>query len=150
MTQPPQDVIDAAQAATCKWIIPASVTLAQWALESGWGQHMPPGSNNPFGIKARPGDPFVTVSTREVVNGQSVYVDAPFRKFDTIADAFDWHGQLLAEGGAYADARQFENDPATFAKELTGHYATDPNYGTLLNAIMHGSNLFQYDLVNVT
>ncbi|WP_369693039.1 glucosaminidase domain-containing protein [Komagataeibacter diospyri] len=32
--------------------VPASITIAQWMLESGFGQHMPPHFNNPFGIKA--------------------------------------------------------------------------------------------------
>ncbi len=145
MHQPPQDVIDAARAAMVKWKIPASVTLAQWALESGWGAHLPAGSCNPFGIKARTGDPSVTVPTREVVNGQSITIHAAFRKFDSIAEAFDDHGQLLATAGAYASARACIPDAAAFANALTGHYATDPNYGALLNAIMRGSNLFQYD-----
>ena len=65
MATPPPDIIAAAREAQRKWKIPASISLAQWALESGWGRHMPPGSNNPFGMKARPGDPFVTVRTRE-------------------------------------------------------------------------------------
>lgn len=48
----PPEVIAAAQAAPARWGAPASITMAQWALESGGGQHMPKGSNNPFGIKA--------------------------------------------------------------------------------------------------
>jgi flagellum-specific peptidoglycan hydrolase FlgJ len=35
--------------------IPAGVTAAQWATETGWGRSMPDGSNNPFGIKSYPG-----------------------------------------------------------------------------------------------
>lgn len=34
-----------------KWKIPASLTLAQLALETAWGERYPAGSNNLFGIK---------------------------------------------------------------------------------------------------
>src|SRR5215475_11725970 len=70
----PEDVIAAAQASHDKWKIPASVTLAQWALESGWGRKMPLGSNNPFGIKAASGQAFVEAITREHINGQGVTI----------------------------------------------------------------------------
>ena len=140
------DVIKAAQASQQKWRIPASITIAQWALESGWGRHMPPGSNNPFGIKAGAGQPFVEVPTVEFIDGQRVVVQAKFRKFVSLAEAFDAHAQLLATSPHYAAARSFENDPAKFADALTGVYATDPNYGTLLNSIMSGHDLRQYDL----
>ena len=50
--QIPPDVADAAVASRRRWTVPASVTVAQWAVESAWGGSMPPGSNNPFGIKA--------------------------------------------------------------------------------------------------
>lgn len=144
---PPADIIAAAQEAQRKWKIPASVSLAQWALESGWGKHMPPGSNNPFGMKVRAGhdDPSVTVPTREVIHGKSVTVQAPFRRFASIADAFDAHAELLATASVYARARAHLVDPDAFADALTGVYATDPNYGTMLKSIMHGSNLYRYD-----
>ena len=47
-----RDVINAATASRLRWSVPASVTLAQWVVESAWGAAVPPGSNNPFGIKA--------------------------------------------------------------------------------------------------
>jgi flagellum-specific peptidoglycan hydrolase FlgJ len=148
MTHPviPTSVIAAAQAADRKWGIPASVTIAQWALESAWGSHMPAGSNNPFGIKATGLQAFVSAPTREVIGGKSITINAKFRRFADLVEAFDEHGRLLAQGGAYALARGFEQDDAKFANALTGHYATDPHYGSLLNAIMSGANLAQYDI----
>lgn len=145
MTTPSPDIVDAARAGQKKYGIPASVTLAQWALESGWGKHMPPGSNNPFGIKARPGDPCVVVPTREVVKGHSIIVQAAFRKFDSLADAFDAHDELLATAPVYGHARSALPDPFAFADALTGTYATDPKYGDLLGSIIRGSNLTRYD-----
>ena len=107
---------------------------------------MPPDSNNPFGIKARQGDPAVTVKTREVDhNGNSYYINAAFRKFGSIAEAFDYHGELLATSGHYEAAMALVANPDAFADALTGVYATDPQYGTLLKQIMKGSNLYQFD-----
>jgi hypothetical protein len=143
--QIPDDVIGGAQAAHEKWNIFASITIAQWALESGWGRSMPAGSNNPFGIKAAAGQPFVEASTREVIDGQSVVIVAKFRKFASMSEAFDEHGKLLATGKPYAEARTHLDDPSAFADALTGVYATDPNYGTLLKRLMTAHDLFQYD-----
>ena len=145
-TQPPAEIIAAAQGAAKLWGVPASVTLAQWALESGWGAHMPPGSNNPFGIKALPGQPFVIADTREFEGGHWMSVPQDFRAFDSVGQAFASHARLLALGGPYATARLYEKDPARFADALTGVYATDPHYGTLLHTIMQGSDLYQYDI----
>jgi flagellum-specific peptidoglycan hydrolase FlgJ len=150
--QPTPDVIAAAQAAARKWRVPASVSLAQWALESSWGRHMPEGSNNPFGIKARlnpnniPIDPYVDADTSEVLGKQVVHITAPFRKFASLADAFDYHADLLATAHVYANAMAVKAKPDAFAQALTGRYATDPGYGRKLIQVMQGSNLYQYDV----
>ena len=39
----PKEIIDAAQASQATWHIPASITLAQFLVESGAGVHMPGG-----------------------------------------------------------------------------------------------------------
>lgn len=142
---PAPDIIAAAQAAQAKWNIPASISIAQYGLESGWGARIPPGSFNYFGIKAVAGQPSVTVPTREVINGQSVMINAAFRKFASTAEAFDLHAELLATSAHYAAARAALPDPYAFANALTGVYATDPNYGHLLGQIIRGDNLTQYD-----
>lgn len=136
----PPDVIAAAQASHAKWKIPASVTLAQWALESNFGRAMPIGS-----IKAAKGQPFVETDTREVIGGQSMTVSAKFRKFGSLTEAFDQHGKLLATGRPYANARTLVDDPNVFADALTGVYATDPNYGASLKSLMRSHDLYQYD-----
>jgi hypothetical protein len=146
----PDDVIAAAQASQAKWKIPASVTLAQWSLESSWGRKMPAGSNNPFGIKAASGQPFVEAITHEHLDGRDVTISARFRKFESIAEAFDEHGKLLATRPAYERARGLVKDPDAFADALTGVYATDPNYGALLKRLMKDHNLYQYDTAKPT
>ena len=139
--------IAAAQATQRRWNVPASITLAQYVQESSAGRHMPPGSNNPFGMKARRGQASVTARTREETrNGGSVYIKAPFRKFESINQAFDAHAELLATGRAYALARQHVNDPDAYADALTHHYATDSHYGRELKKVMRRHNLYQYDV----
>jgi hypothetical protein len=134
------EAMQAAKSSESKYGIPAAVTMAQFALESGNGAHMPAGSNNPFGIKARAGQPYVEAQTNEFINGKMERVTQRFAKFDSLADAFDSHAKLLATGSAYASARTHENDPQAFANALTGKYATDPQYGAKLNAIMARNN----------
>ncbi|KQT65866.1 MULTISPECIES: glycoside hydrolase family 73 protein [unclassified Aureimonas] len=139
-------IVDAAQASQRAWDIPASVCLAQFGLESAWGTRMPPGSNNPFGIKARAGEPFVAATTTEVRNGRRERVIAKFRKFQNFDEAFDRHGRLLGSSRYYAKAREHRRDPKEFAKALTGVYATDPAYGSKLIEIMDERNLYQFDV----
>ena len=141
----PQAIILAAQASQARWEVPASVTIAQWALESGWGQHQPPDSNNPFGIKAREGDPCVVSYTREVIHGQPVIIEQRFSKFASLAEAFDAHGKLIATAPVYDQVMALADDPEAFARALTGVYATDPKYGNELIALMQGHDLGQYD-----
>lgn len=134
----PPEVQAAAEASERKYGIPAAVTLAQWKLESGSGAHMPAGSNNPFGIKARAGEDYVEAMTTEHLNGADVRVMQKFKKFASLEDAFDQHAKLLATAGAYKNARAHSNNPAEFADALTGTYATDPEYGSKLKTIMAG------------
>ena len=141
----PPDVVEAAQLSYRQWGVPASVTLAQWAVESAWGAAMPPDSNNPFGIKATGTQPAVESVTREVEGGQSVFKPQPFRKFNTLAEAFDAHGRLLATSVLYKPAMQHASDPEAFADALTGVYATDPQYGYILKYVIRTYGFGQYD-----
>ena len=141
----PPDVVEAAVASKVKWNVPASVTLAQWAVESAWGAAMPPDSNNPFGIKAVGDQPAVESQTREVVGGQNITIAAKFRKFPSITDAFEQHGRLLATAPVYKPAMEKKDDPDAFADALTGVYATDPQYGTTLKYVIRTYNFTLHD-----
>lgn len=146
----PSDVLIAAQKADKAYGIPASISLAQWAIESGWGKH-DLGVHNYFGMKApcgkdgKPLVPFVMLRTREQDrHGHNYYIDAPFRKFESVEEAFDEHAKLLLRP-IYAKARMVLPDVDKFADALTGLYATDLGYGKALKAVMHGGNFYQYD-----
>jgi flagellum-specific peptidoglycan hydrolase FlgJ len=125
------------------------VTVAQFLLESDWGRRGMGDANNYFGIKARTGEPFVTVETTEYVNGAAVKVEQQFRKYDSMADSFADHARLICERTTgsgqkiYASALSHPSDPVAFAQALTGVYATDPNYGDKLVAIMRDRGLFE-------
>jgi hypothetical protein len=141
----PAEVGQAAVDSHHHWNVPASVTIAQWAVESAWGASMPPDSNNPFGIKAVAGQPAVESLTHEVVNGETITITARFRRFESLTEAFDLHGKLLATGSPYVGAMSKVNDPEAFADSLTGIYATDPNYGVTLKYVMKNYGLLQFD-----
>jgi hypothetical protein len=141
----PQDVVQAAIASQMHWKVPVSVTLAQWVVESAWGASMPPGSNNPFGIKATADQPSTEALTREAKNGEFVTVTARFRTFSSVEEAFDEHGRLLATGTPYRAAMKFIDDCNAFADALNGIYATDPNYSTTLKWVIQAYGFNRYD-----
>lgn len=150
MTDIPKSIILAAQASMKKYGIPASVSLAQWALESGWGKHTS-APHNYGGIKWIDGHGYTKgplVRTREVnKQGKEYYIDTYFRAFSSDEEYFMEHGRLLGTAPVYAKARSKLPDPIAFANALTGVYATDPNYGKLLGQIINGSHkLRQYDV----
>ena len=144
MVEIPKTVIGGAQTTQAKWGIPASISIAQWALESAWGRSMS-GKNNPFGIKALPGMASRSVMTWEVLRGKHVRMKQNFADFDSIAQAFDLHGKLLATSKYYINARKVLPDADKFADALTGVYATDPAYGKKLKQIMKANDLYQYN-----
>jgi flagellum-specific peptidoglycan hydrolase FlgJ len=142
----PIEVVLAAQSAMKVYGVPASVTIAQWILESAWGEHMPPRSNNPFGIKSTQNQPYVTAITHEYIHGRYLTTEAKFRRFTSISEAFSEHARLIATRKVYLGAMAKKKSPAAFARALTGIYATDRKYGDKLVSIMQTHNLYQYDI----
>lgn len=138
-----EDVVAAAQAGESAHGVPAAITLAQFGLESAWGRRMPLDSNNPFGIKAKPGEPFVVQATLEQDrNGRAYRIEAKFRKYKSLAEAFEAHARLL-QRPAYANAQSAQTIE-DYADALTGGYATDRQYGSKLKSLIrqHGLNDF--------
>jgi flagellum-specific peptidoglycan hydrolase FlgJ len=134
-----------------KYGVPASVTIAQAILESGWGKStLATQAHNLFGIKGSGPAGSVTMPTQEYENGHYVTIDAQFAKYDNDAQSIEGHDQLLATSGYYTKAMADRNNPNQFAQDLTGVYATDPTYGQQLIQIMKDYNLYQYDSVKST
>ncbi len=139
-------VAPGAIAAQQRYGIPAAVTVAQAIDESGWGQsELATADHNLFGIKGTGPAGSDMRPTQEYENGTWVTRTAPFRVYNNIAESITDHSQLLATGQAYQHAMAARHVPDAFAAALTGVYATDPNYGSNLIALMRLYNLYRYD-----
>jgi flagellum-specific peptidoglycan hydrolase FlgJ len=129
--------------------VPASITLAQAALESGWGtSSLTVMANNFFGIKADKswrGDKILK-PTIEYYNGVKTNVNSYFRKYATAKDSFIDHAKFLMKWSRYDIL--FDNmDSKEWAKELQqAGYATDPNYANKLINLIAQYNLTAYDI----
>lgn len=151
--------------------VPASVTLAQAALESGWGKSAP--RFNFFGIKAGSawtGEKQLLTTTEihsdndkskhhypEVISieqftdnsGNTRYrwrVKDNFRAYANAVESFNDHGNFLVNNGRYREAFNHTDDAKQFAREIAkAGYATDPNYATVLIQIIEHNNLTRFD-----
>lgn len=144
----PMELILGAMQAERTYGVPASVSLAQWALESGWGKSMPPGSNNPFGMKARKNEtgPVVYVNTKEQrVDGSWYTIRAPFRKFKDMGEAFEEHAKLVGTAPIYAKARAKLPDRDAYIDAMGAIYATAKDYAKLLKQIIASNGFAVYD-----
>jgi hypothetical protein len=142
----PPEVVASALRTQRKTGLPASASLAQWVWESGWGKHIPSGSNNPFGIKATGDQPYVIVPTREWDSKNQKYymTQAKFRKFASSDDAFDAHAAVLMEK-RYSDARKKLPDVDGFVDALAPIYGSDKNYIKNIKSTIHNRNLTVLD-----
>ncbi len=87
----------------------------------------------------------MSLPTSEYQGGQWVTIDAPFRVYHNDAESIADHAELLATSGYYTRAMADRAVPDAFANDLTGVYATDPDYGANLVALMKLYNLYQFD-----
>lgn len=120
-----------AQETERKYGVPASVTLAQYALESGYGKStLAKTKNNYFGMR----------------NGS-----AGWQSFDSKADSFDAHGRLLAKP-LYADKVKNAKTVEEYVNGIAETYAPssdgNSNYAGKLMQIIRSNNLTQYDSGN--
>jgi flagellar protein FlgJ len=108
-------------------VAPESI-VAQAALESGWGKHLPAdergNSFNFFGIKA--GNSWRGASTRsgtvEYAGGVATRLEQPFRSHGSLEASVQDYVQLIGSRPAFAQALK------------DGGYATDPDYVNKLMA----------------
>ena len=113
------------------------LVAAQYALESGWGSALS-ARNNFFGIKATGSESATVSNTREVINGQNVYMDERFKNFETPQEAVN---HLVTQW--YKDYRGYKgvnNAPSAFAAadQLRAEgYATDPGYARALKRLLN-------------
>ncbi len=128
----------AAEQAAARLGVATESVIAQAALETGWGRHMPAdargSSNNLFGIKATGWDGAqVNSRTLEYDDGAMRALSQPFRSYASAEDGMRDYVSLLSQNSRYAGALNTGNDVGAFADALQrGGYATDPDYAAKL------------------
>lgn len=129
--------------------VSARALLAQAALETGWGKHLPShgdgsSSFNMFGIKAGSswGGNKVSVPTVEYENGVAVRRRDQFRSYDSPSDSFADYARLISDSPRYARALGQGDNIAGFAHALVrGGYATDPSYAAKITTIANSPQM---------
>lgn len=132
--------------------IAASLTIAQAALESGWGNSgLTVKANNLFGIKGSGPAGSIAIRTTEYLNGKAVQVTAAFRAYHDWGESVADHSAILTGGVSWNRSlysRVIGVNGQTAAREIAAAgYATDPDYSAKLIRIMDTYNLYQYDEV---
>jgi len=129
--------------------VPASITLAQAALESGWGEgKLATQANNYFGIKCNgewKGDTYY-IEDDDYEGGK--LIKSCFRKYDDVTTSFYNHTDYLQHRGLYDHLFDLERtDYYNWAHGLKkAGYATDATYAEKLIKIIETYGLMSYDV----
>lgn len=120
--------------------------LAQMALETGWGKHVPPtqsgeSSHNLFGIKAGHGwqGETTTLQPLELEDGVLQRRQARFRVYQDPGRSLDDYAALLQNNARYDEVLGTGDSVQRFATGLqAAGYATDPDYADKIQSIANG------------
>ncbi|WP_102280014.1 LysM peptidoglycan-binding domain-containing protein [[Lactobacillus] timonensis] len=131
-----------------KYGVLPSITVAQAILESGWGSStLSTRAHNLFGIKGSYNGNYVNMPTREVYNGQSVYINDNFRAYANNSESVEDHGNFLYVNSRYRNLLGDTNYVSVANKLRQDGYATDPSYARLLIQLVQENGLTQLDSV---
>lgn len=128
--------------------IPASFTIAQAALESGWGESKTTRSaNNLFNVKADASwrGPLWSMASTEHVNGKDVVLPAQWRVYEDWQACIDDHAAFFAQNRRYAKCFLETTGEGWARAVAAAGYATDPDYAAKLIATMRSHNLTALD-----
>ena len=143
-----QSVAPGAIAGWNKYQVLPSITVAQAILESGWGRSsLSTNAHNLFGIKGSYNGHSVTMRTREVYNGRSVYINDNFRAYANNSESVEDHGNFLYSNRRYHNLLGDTNYVSVANKLRQDGYATDPSYARSLINLVQTYNLTQLDSV---
>ena len=126
--------------------VPASITLAQAIIESGYGgSYLAVEANNHFGIKA------YRDWKGTVVRADDDKKNEQFCKFTSVEEGYEYHSLFLKNNKRYATLFTYDiRDYESWAKGLKkAGYATNPKYANILIKMIEDNNLDFYDL-NIT
>ncbi|HLV41854.1 MAG TPA: glucosaminidase domain-containing protein [Brumimicrobium sp.] len=126
--------------------VPASITLSQGILESGFGNSkLAVKANNHFGIKCHDwkGETFLKDDDKR---------NECFRKYNDAMQSFEDHSLFLTTRSRYASLFELEStDYKAWAKGLkAAGYATNPTYDKKLIELIQRYDLNQYDTQTFT
>lgn len=141
----------------------ASVSLAQFILESGYGKsELAQNANNCFGMKKSlsgntwsgsvwDGKSIYTKKTQEEENGQMITITADFRKYSKVEDSIADHSAYLlgAKNGSklrYDGLKGCSDYKKAVQIIKDGGYATSSSYVSSLCSIVERWKLTQYDV----
>ena len=125
--------------------IPASITMAQAILESGFGNgYLARVANNHFCIKCKK-----SWTGKSIIHSDDNPDDC-FRVYDTVEASFEDHAEFLSEGKRYEFLFAYDiDDYKSWAKGLkTAGYATAPDYAERLISLIERYNLGLLDQKN--
>lgn len=133
------DVIKYAQQTEKKYGVPASVTIAQYGVESGWGtSDLSQKANNYFGITGKNHNTGKYI----MMNGRS------WASYGSMQESFDDHGRLLSTP-LYSNAHKNTTNAFQYVDAISEIYApsSDGNsgYAALVKQVIKDNNLTQYD-----
>ena len=135
-------LMPAAKEAEYKYGVPASVTLAQAALESGWAES-PIGGYNIFGIKGKGPAGTKSVKTREWNGSRYITINDNFALYRNFQEAVVEHGKLFHNGYYEKGVNEYaiNRNPYRFVDNVAKTYATSPTYAKNIKQIMLDYNL---------
>lgn len=143
-----QDVMPHAQVAAESLGVDPRVLVAQAALETGWGRHIPHDTQSPgynlFGIKAdsRWDGERVSWNTLEHDGVEFAPTRAQFRAYPNLGDAVQDYAEFIRGNPRYQEALSVSADPAAYVNALQqAGYATDPNYADKIMQIYSSDRL---------
>ena len=117
--------------------VPAAVTLAQAALETGYGKSTVGRAKNLFGVRG--------TGPAGSVQGNDSGELANFKAYNAWSESITDHDRLVSTGARYRGAMAVRNDPDQFAREIQrAGYATNGTYADQLIRIMRQYNLYAY------
>lgn len=128
--------------------IPASFTIAQAALESGWGNsELAWSAHNIFGIKADRSwvGEVVMMPTREFLGGEWTVVTAKWRKYPDWSACLKDHAKFLLENPRYKPAFATTKGIQFAQAVAKAGYATDPAYAGKISQIITTYGLDKLD-----
>lgn len=130
----------------------ASVTIAQAALETGWGKFIPvdresgQNSYNLFGAKGEGSAGSVRCKTWEVRDGVRSFIEAEFRAYNSFEESLADHFDVLLQT-RYIPVRK-ANTPEEAAQQLYKcGYTIDPKYPEKLVSVIDQYHLKQNDII---